>query len=491
MSYLVMPEQYGNVSEFVGVFDFSDLTSADLPSVLALLYDKRYSRTFDLGLKGRSSYGFSRRRETLFKKVFEVTHRGNIFDRSINEYTISESVWRGYWQWYYAERPKRLACFEYKPKISIGFKFGRQFFKSKAALMKEKRLTRREVDKMGLDESRFLELVSAPFEHSKHQEERKYQYFTAPKYNKEAVAQFADWFDETLNIHALTENVGKAELAALGVWDFNNDINDRRAYYYRHDFGRLFTVKPRGMSKLWRSVVFSGFYEYDIETAAPNILVQFAERNGSGGKGWKNIRKYIADKEGYRKELSQLLELSEEGGKNLLNALFFGAVVPSKQNDLKDSAVGELISKYSIEKQSVHEYFKRIFVATKTTKFGGLFREIGRLFAEISKIVKNKSTYTHFIFDSIQIPRDRIKNRSVLVSALYQHEEAKVLAAMTNNISSELLIHDAFISSSDYPVEILENMIKQETGYDLTIKKVQLFDILTEKLKKYQKISDI
>ncbi len=108
--------------------------------------------------------------------------------------------------------------------------------------------------------------------------------------------------------------------------EFENDV-----FVYNHsdktgrDYHGLQTMKREYKKEFWNNVGYS--YDYDIEACAPTLLVQYAEQLGLPRIIISNIYDFIENKDAERLRLATLLEVDISTIKQIINALFNGAIL--------------------------------------------------------------------------------------------------------------------------------------------------------------------
>lgn len=229
-----------------------------------------------------------------------------------------------------------------------------------------------------------------------------------------------------------------------------------KEFEYKEQSNRLFNPIQNIRSELRKPLLAShGLrYEYDIATAAPTLLYQYSFMTPSAtGEVLETLEHYIENKAAVREKLASEAEVSGKTIKVIINALFAGAYL-SKHPDT--SIYKELdgdIARIEFLKQhpyltALREDIKKMWEPIKadypvtyyTTKSGKRRKNPFNAQAKWS-------VYFNLERDILEIIRDYL--------------------ATTNN--RVFLEHDGFTSTKPVDLTDLTQLIKNCTGFDLTI----------------------
>lgn len=121
---------------------------------------------------------------------------------------------------------------------------------------------------------------------------------------------------------------------ALGMVEveYSEPTPGKRRYHYVQNLPRYL-----------RAEVFSGWFDYDIESAAPNLVLQFARRGlpSTGADPYPALQRMVNDKAQLRAHVGQLTALEPSAVKRIINGLFFGAKLQASNRTAIFRAVGE------------------------------------------------------------------------------------------------------------------------------------------------------
>lgn len=137
--------------------------------------------------------------------------------------------------------------------------------------------------------------------------------------NKPGYMTLVRTFEETYGEpYRLSEDSFREELAALPAdMQFEYSEKSHRLYH------PLQYLRREAKAMFWTAAGLP--FDYDIEACAPTIFFQLAERAGLPWVMSDAVGDYIADKDGYRRHVADLVGVSLTDAKRLLNALFNGA----------------------------------------------------------------------------------------------------------------------------------------------------------------------
>jgi len=224
--------------------------------------------------------------------------------------------------------------------------------------------------------------------------------------------------------------------------------------YHRSDSGRLVSkygsAFGQNISKKYRNYIFEGQYEYDIVSAAPNILSQLYTK--LFGEVLYQVDLFCNNTDLFRNSLIHT-GISEKTAKRFFTMLFFGA---------GEGSIKGLFSEYEWG------------VISKVDEITSLIYNIHKLFDRLSGYYKKQGKDSGF-FTIHKTKISTVKTtRSKLVGAVYLAYESLVLDTIIKDVDISLLLFDAFISHKDLSTERLENRIQTETGFKLNIRKTRL-----------------
>ena len=214
---------------------------------------------------------------------------------------------------------------------------------------------------------------------------------------------------------------------------------------YHHHQGRWYSVIS-SMKKQVRNIRLKGFYEMDIESAQPTIMLKYFDDLGYiNVKDYPFIYYYITFKSKVRVAIANKFSIPIPAVKNIFNQATFGAkrIVSLKQFTLKMKdgkllAFTQLAKDYSISHNTMLKVSNFEFVVK-------YYKEITNLSKVILEKVKDTSTYTY----NLLVAKSKgveLKDSEVL-SIFYQQIESQIIQGKKALLHSwgyrSITLHDA------------------------------------------------
>jgi len=220
--------------------------------------------------------------------------------------------------------------------------------------------------------------------------------------------------------------------------------------YYEVSTGRYHTKGAilQGYNKSVRYAALSGCYEYDLEAAHQNILVQLLDREGVSFNELDVVRDYISNKVEIRKRLAKELNTSVAIVKIIIQELTYGARLSRYRGvAIYDTCNGD---KQLIERVITHPWLK----AYSST------------FTIANKILVGKKRK---ITNAVGIKVDVDNKRSALAHILQGCERQVLdsLIAHCNTKDIAILLHDCVVFYNEQSLEKLSLIVREETGFNL------------------------
>ena len=220
--------------------------------------------------------------------------------------------------------------------------------------------------------------------------------------------------------------------------------------YYEVSTGRYHTKGAilQGYNKSVRYAALSGCYEYDLEAAHQNILVQLLDKEGASFDELGVVRDYIADKAAIRISLAKELNTSVAIVKIIIQELTYGARLSRYRGvAIYDTCNGD---KQLIERVITHPWLK----AYSST------------FTIANKILVGKKRK---ITNAVGIKVDVDNKRSALAHILQGCERQILdsLIAHCNTKDIAILLHDCVVFYNEQSLEKLSLIVREETGFNL------------------------
>jgi hypothetical protein len=214
--------------------------------------------------------------------------------------------------------------------------------------------------------------------------------------------------------------------------------------------GRYFAVNGRlqGYSRAVRYAALQGYYEYDLEAAHQNILIQILVQYDIEIPEIDVVREYVANKKLVRNRLAKQLGLSLKKVKTILQALTYGAKLSRSHHE----AIYEVCdaNARAIEKVVTNAWLRRYMEAFKLASRTLSEHDIGSVNAIGIEFIKTT---------------DRERLAHILQGCERQVIDAIIKHSDRNNIA--LLVHDCIVFYNMVDTKWLNQIVKQETGFDL------------------------
>lgn len=341
-------------------------------------------------------------------------------------------------------------------------------YKTKKEIKERFKLTRKQLDKVGKIE--YYSLFENPLSDKGyedfgifHTKVPKFEYSHKVNCNYDLLKDVADWVYNTYmeNGEVIEEEYESLYLPFMQIYK-NKEIFKERSNYIRGDFGRLFSkvfafegIIAQHYSKRFRSLIFDGQYEYDMNTAVASILLQHVSKLDLNDN-YIFIEAYIEDKNFFRNKIIEL-GFSEKVAKQYFTSLFFGADVlkPKPFSKILKSFTREELDKI-IEDDSVQSLVSEVIE---------LFNSIKNHYKKHYR-VDNKYVITNEIGKTKEFTPNEFNTKGI--PFIYQGIEAKLLDSVIECFSHNCLMFDAFISEEVINPYELEEIGYEETGYKVS-----------------------
>jgi len=213
-----------------------------------------------------------------------------------------------------------------------------------------------------------------------------------------------------------------------------------------------YTAKNAVLQGYHRSVRYAalrGCYEYDLEAAHQNILVQLLDRKQIDFPELEVVREYIRDKKSIRQQLAKELTTSVDIVKQILQALTYGAQLSRNKNQ----------SIYEICEGNM-ELIERVIINPWLEKLAKTFLIAHKHLIGDKKILKN----------AVGIKSELLSGKAEAMAHILQGYERLVLDALIKHSKPEdvaLLIHDCIVYYTPKNNSDLSRIVYEETGFNL------------------------
>ena len=206
----------------------------------------------------------------------------------------------------------------------------------------------------------------------------------------------------------------------------------------------------QGYHKSVRYAALNGCYEYDINAAHQNILIQLLEKKNIDFPELIVVRDYVKDKQQIRINLSKELQTSIETVKEIINALTYGAKLSNnKKYSLYDICEGD---RDLIDRVITNHWLIKLTKALKIAHDHLIGDE---------KSIKN----------AVGIQSEVLERRSQVMAHLLQGYERLILDALIKHSKPKnvaLLIHDCIVYYTPKNTSDLSRIVFEETGFNLS-----------------------
>jgi len=230
------------------------------------------------------------------------------------------------------------------------------------------------------------------------------------------------------------------------------ECKDNTVYvFYREvSTGRYFAVGGtlQGYSRAVRYAALEGCYEYDLEAAHQNILIQVLDQHNIEIPEIDVVYEYVANKHLVRNKLAKELGLSLKKVKTILQALTYGAKLSRSHHEaIYKVCDGDT---KAIENVVTNTWLRRYMTAFQIASKTLAKQKIGSVNAV--GIEFNKKT-------------DRERLAHILQGCERQVIDAIIKHSDRNNVV--LLVHDCIVTYDKVDIKWLNEIVKLETGFDL------------------------
>lgn len=211
------------------------------------------------------------------------------------------------------------------------------------------------------------------------------------------------------------------------------------------DYHGLQTMKREYKNSFWGQIGYK--YNYDIDACAPTVLSQYAEQLGLSSLLVGSIHEYTENKEYHRNRLAKMLDVDVNVIKQIINALFNGAILAANTKcsayELLDYDMSKMIMLQQDEfiiqlRRHVKNAWNRIRTREKVMK------------GHVKRWSKGEKWGIYFNLEKI------------IMNVIYSD--------MKKNNVCYFNEHDGFRTKVMIDVCKLEEMIRTETGFSIKIK---------------------
>ena len=227
--------------------------------------------------------------------------------------------------------------------------------------------------------------------------------------------------------------------------------------FYREVRTGRYTAQNAVLQGYHRSVRYAalrGCYEYDLEAAHQNILVQLLDREQINFPELDVVRDYINNKVQIRQQLATDLMTSIDTVKQILQALTYGAQLSrNKTQSIYKTCEGDI------------ELVERVISNSWLIKLANTFKIAHKHLVGDAKVIKN----------AVGIERE-IKEKAKAMAHILQGYERLILDVLIANSEPNdvaLLVHDCIVYYTPKSPAELTRIVKENTGFDLEFSEKQ------------------
>jgi len=210
----------------------------------------------------------------------------------------------------------------------------------------------------------------------------------------------------------------------------------------------------QGYHKSVRYAALRGCYEYDLEAAHQNLIVQLLDRDNINFPELNVLREYVSNKQATRDKLASELSTSVDTVKEIIQALTYGAQLTSnKKQKIYESCKGD------------EELIERVITHSWLKQYASTFK-----LASNHLIGKNKQ-----IKNAVGIKREILKKSEAMAHILQGYERLILDTLISNSEPNDvaLLVHDCIVYYTPKSPTDLSRIVKEKTGFDLEFSEKQ------------------
>ena len=227
--------------------------------------------------------------------------------------------------------------------------------------------------------------------------------------------------------------------------------------FYREVRTGRYTAQNAVLQGYHRSVRYAalrGCYEYDLEAAHQNILIQLLDRKKIDFPELNVLREYVANKQRTREQLATDLNTPIDTVKEILQALTYGAQLTSnKRQKIYEACEGD------------EELIDRVINNPLLKQFASTFKITREHLVGDNKVITN----------AVGIKREPESKAKAMAHILQGYERLilDVLIANSKPNDVALLVHDCIVYYTRKSRTELTRIVKENTGFDLEFSEKQ------------------
>jgi len=213
----------------------------------------------------------------------------------------------------------------------------------------------------------------------------------------------------------------------------------------------------QGYHKSVRYAALKSCYEYDLEAAHQNILIQLLDQQNSSFPELDVVREYVVNKKKVRQRLAKELITTVPIVKEIIQALTYGAQLSRSPKQSMSKCCKD--NKALIERVVTNDWLKQL---AKTFKLAHK-----HLIDDNNKIVN---------IVGIEFDHSKRSGKSSEMAHILQGYERLVLDSIIKHSNREdiaLLVHDCVVFYNKQSASELSRIVKEETGFELEFSEEQ------------------
>lgn len=260
----------------------------------------------------------------------------------------------------------------------------------------------------------------------------------------------------------------KNAVASIGASKFADELSTGE-FNYTEKQNRLYHPLQNFEKGIRSAVLVENgyFYDYDITSAMPSILVQLFLARGGDASQIQTLIDYVENVKFIRTTLAEYHQTEVANIKKLINSLFFGVAFYMGSEVLEDIFDTPEVLLSVVNDTYLYEFKNEIIVLRQflTENFKEDFPDV------------KLQTFDRKLKSGEVIQVDKWRSKLFYV---YVQEERKVIDFVQNYIevvcadAKLFRIHDGFVSSKKIDLDLLKQKMKTELGYDIQFTEAEL-----------------
>jgi hypothetical protein len=236
------------------------------------------------------------------------------------------------------------------------------------------------------------------------------------------------------------------------------DCNFQLEYKSERRYSPFQNINKSERARLFNRHGFT--YDYDIDAAAPTLLLQYARMNGFH-KPTPHYDQLLNDKHKVRQYISKILEIPLDSAKQLINALINGAKIGA-DNQYRTYSTFDLLNR---DRARVQMATGRDPSLPFDKYLVGLRLEISLMWSHISSLNLHEVNYDSAGRRKAMSPKQK--------ATLYRQLETQVGDVVANYLKQDFIqnpmfpIHDGFMTKYQVDTTELSQYIKRHTGFEV------------------------